>query len=153
MRVVKSLLTACLIIAVISGCSVFLTVNPRAVSIDDIIAMSKAGIGAGVIKSNIQATHSRYYLSPGDIIRLKNEGVADDLLKAMIQTETVSSNPPLFDWENPNWGFTPYDNRSNYNGYPTGYYLSPYDRIPPARSFGKVLYLLSGRSLSPIRPV
>jgi hypothetical protein len=127
MGALKSLFISSLVIAVITGCSVISTVNPRAVSLNDIIAMSKSGVGSGVIISHIQATHSRYHLSPGDIIRLKNEGVADDVLKAMIQTETVSSNPPLFDWENPNWGFTPYDNWSNYNSYPTGYYLSPYD--------------------------
>ncbi|MDP2983143.1 MAG: hypothetical protein Q8O92_07430 [Candidatus Latescibacter sp.] len=126
MRAFGVLLAAGLVVAVMGGCSTLSTVNPRAASIDDIISMTRAGVGSEVIKSHIEATHSRFQLSSGDIVRLKKEGVADDLLKAMIQTENISSAPPLFDWENPNWGFTPYDNFNYYN-YPTGYYLSPYD--------------------------
>jgi hypothetical protein len=126
MRALGALLAAGLVVAVMGGCSTLSTVNPRAASIEDIISMSKAGVGSEVIKSHIEATRSRFQLSPEDIVRLKKEGLTDDVLMAMIQSENVSSAPALFNWENPNWGFTPYDNFNYYN-YPTGYYLSPYD--------------------------
>ncbi len=127
MRAFGALLAAGLVVALTGGCSSFSTVNPRAASVDDIISMTKAGIGSDVIKSHIEVTYSRFQLSPGEIIRLKKEGVADDVLKAMINSEKVPSTSQQFDWENPIWGFIPYDNRFSYNNYPTGYYLSPYD--------------------------
>lgn len=70
MRALGALLAAGLVVAVMGGCSTFSTVNPQAATIDDIISMTRAGVGPEVIKSHIEATHSRFQLSSGDIVRL-----------------------------------------------------------------------------------
>ena len=96
-----------------AGCSSFSTVNTRAMTVDDIISMSKANAGAEVIKDQILATRSRFTLSPQDIIRLKNEGVADDVLRAMIESGD-RPEPPTWDY-----GVSPYDFWfDRYGGYP-----------------------------------
>ncbi len=73
-----------LAVAVMAGCSSISTVNPRALTVEDVAAMAEAGVGAGVIQRQIEATRSRFELTADDIIRLKRAGVADDVLTAMI---------------------------------------------------------------------
>jgi hypothetical protein len=105
-------------IVVLAGCSQFSTVNPRAMTVDDIITMSKAGAGNEVIKDQILSTRSRFVLTTQDIIRLTTEGVADDVLRAMIES---GDRPNVQTW---NDGYPPYDpflDTYGWNGYPRGY--------------------------------
>ncbi len=68
--------------------------NPP-VSKHDLLSMTKAGVGADVIVTRITAASYVYPLSTQDIIELKNEGVADSALNAMIEKARVqTSNPP-----------------------------------------------------------
>ena len=113
MKHISVLMVLAMALLAIAGCSSFSTVNPRAMTLDDIISMSKAGAGAEVIKDQILSTRSRFILSPQDIIRLKNDGVVDDVLRAMIE----SGNRP----EQPTWdyGYSPYNSWFDYyGGYP-----------------------------------
>ena len=52
----------------------------------DIKQMSNAGIDDKVIIRQIEATHSRFSLSTADIIDLKNAGVSQNVIDAMIQS-------------------------------------------------------------------
>ena len=54
-------------------------------SIDDVKNMSKAGVRDDVIISQIQATGSTFTLSASDIIDLKNSGVSQRVINAMIR--------------------------------------------------------------------
>jgi uncharacterized membrane protein YebE (DUF533 family) len=55
-------------------------------SVNDIKAMSKAGIKDEVIISQIHSTHSIFHLSADQIIDLKDSGVSQNVIDAMIQT-------------------------------------------------------------------
>ncbi len=98
------------------GCASFSTVNPRAMTLENIIAMSGAGAGAGVIKDQILATGSRFRLSADDIVRLKNEDVADDVIRAMIETGGRDMSSAERDSFDPWFGYYPM----------TGGYYPPY---------------------------
>lgn len=114
-----SLLFAGLAVAAISGCSSLSTVNPRAMTSEDVISMTEAGVGADVITRQIEATRSKFELSPEEIVRLKNAGVADDVLTAMIDS---GEKAPYWN----EYGLSPYD---FWNGYydPVAYgYYPPY---------------------------
>ena len=60
--------------------------NGEPLSVEDVKAMSQAGIDDNVIMSQIQSTHSVFYLTSQDIINLKNIGVSQRVIDYMIQT-------------------------------------------------------------------
>lgn len=60
--------------------------NGEQLSTDDIKKMTKAGLSDSVIIDQIHATHSVFSLSTADIIDLKNAGVSQKVIDAMIQT-------------------------------------------------------------------
>jgi outer membrane lipoprotein SlyB len=71
------------------------TQNPRTLrkidrgeplNIDDIKQMSRAGIKDDVIISQIQATDSHFHLTSDEIIDLKNSGVSQRVINAMIRS-------------------------------------------------------------------
>jgi hypothetical protein len=113
MKPISILIVLAMAFLAAAGCSSFSTVNPRAMTVDDIISMSKAGAGTEVIKDQILSTHSRFILSPQDIIRLKSEGVVDDVLRAMIESGDRPEQPV---WD---YGYSPFDYWfDSYGGYP-----------------------------------
>lgn len=54
--------------------------------VQDIKDMSKAGIKDDVIISQIHATNSKFYLTTADIVDLKNSGVSQRVINAMVRT-------------------------------------------------------------------
>ncbi len=109
------------------GCSSFSTVNPRALSIDQIIAMSDAGAGANVIKDQMLATGSKFRLSAEDIVRLKKSNVADDVIRAMIETGSRAMTVSEIDSFDPWFGFYPMTGGGfyPYYGYPYEVWRQP----------------------------
>ena len=66
-------------------------------SLADVKAMAHAGVNEDTIISQINSTHAVYTLDATAIIDLKNSGVSEKLINAMIATSTqvvVSQNPP-----------------------------------------------------------
>lgn len=57
-----------------------------AMTMEDVIALSKEGVGDDVIIDQIKATHSSFNLSKDDIIELKNAGVSEAVIRTMIKT-------------------------------------------------------------------
>lgn len=112
---VSGIITIGFIILMITGCSVFVTVNERAMTIDDIINLTKAEANSDIIIRQMEATNSRFELEADDIVRLKNEGVEDDIIEYMIETDFT---PEAFSWE---YGYRPYD----YWYYHYDYYYQP----------------------------
>ena len=55
-------------------------------TVDDVIAMAKDGVGDDVILAQMKATHSAYRLTSNDIRDLKKNGVSDKVISAMIKS-------------------------------------------------------------------
>ena len=130
MRVLSKVLRIIIIglIFIISGCSEFVTFGDRTMTIEDIIKISKTKLDSEIIIRQIEITHSKFKLETQDIIRLKNEGVEDDVIEYMIGTDFT---PDRFSWE---YGYTPYEYSYYYFNsfyypytYNTGSYYPNYD--------------------------
>ena len=108
---------------IITGCSSFVSFNERAVSIDDVIFLSKANVDSEIIIRHLDTTHSRFRLETEDIIRLKNGGVDDDVIEYMIESDY---SPEHY---GPEYGYSPYDYWYDYYNsyyYPySGDYYNP----------------------------
>ena len=72
-------------------------------SINDIIMMSRAGVGKDIIILQMDVTHSKFKPGTADLIRLKNEGVAEEVIEYMVGSDFT---PDRFSWEH---GYAPFD--------------------------------------------
>ena len=99
-----------------TGCSTISFVNPRAMTVDDVIRMSEHEVGPDIIIRQIEVTGSRYELSADDIVALTEAGVNEDVIEFMVG----SGESPV----DPYWSASPgyYDGW----GYGYGYYPSPW---------------------------
>jgi outer membrane lipoprotein SlyB len=61
----------------------------RPLSVADVKALARAGIGEDVIISEIRNSHTVYHLSTADIIDLRDSGVTDKVLNFMINTANL----------------------------------------------------------------
>jgi hypothetical protein len=68
----------------------------RAVTLDDIIALSKAGVSSEILVAVIDADRTIFNLTPGEIVNLKKAGVPNDVIVKMLGTarEFVDEVPP-----------------------------------------------------------
>ena len=116
--------TAGIIVLMLAGCSAFVTINERAMSLEDVINLSKVKLDSEVIIRQIEVTRSKFELTSDEIVMLKNEGVDDDVIEYMIETEFI---PEKFTWD---YGYSPYNYwyyHYNYAYYPMyDYYYNPY---------------------------
>ena len=112
-----------LVVLIFSGCAEFVNVDEYEQTLDaeDVIAMSKAGVGSVVIIRKIEVSRSRFSLDTEDIIQLKSEGVADDVIHVMIDTDEAAE---LVDLER---SYSLYDYWFNYYNtlYPVNLYADP----------------------------
>jgi len=58
---------------------------------DSIVKMVKAGLGDGLIVSMVQNQPGKYSLTPEDLVKLKQEGVSEKILTAMVSKGTGDS--------------------------------------------------------------
>jgi hypothetical protein len=94
----------------------------RAMKIDDVIALSKAGVSDSLIIGMMDATDSWFQLKTQDVLDLRSAGVSEKVVVAMMQPPSQSSNkssdsstsryyiyPPYY-WYDGFWygGNTPY---------------------------------------------
>ena len=97
-----------------------------AMTMEDVIALSKANTGDEVIIAQIQAKQAVFALSNQDIINLKNAGVSEPVIEAMIKTDAVAKKDsvvvhhsyPSNYW----WGYAGYYWPRYYYGYPRSYW-------------------------------
>ena len=66
-------------------------VQGQPVSIADVKAMSRAGVGDDIIISQIQGSHAVFRLSSSDIIDLHDSGVSDRVVNTMIITQSSAN--------------------------------------------------------------
>ncbi|MBI3099130.1 MAG: glycine zipper family protein [Planctomycetes bacterium] len=64
-----------------------------ALTTDEVIRLSQAGVSDPVIVNQIRASGSTFELSADDILRLKEAKVSDEVLTAMIQTRRAPAQP------------------------------------------------------------
>ncbi|HUT62470.1 MAG TPA: hypothetical protein VMZ04_00800 [Anaerolineae bacterium] len=134
-RVVNILSAISLAGLVMSGCSTFIPAHKRAMEVEDIISMTKSDVGMDIITRQIEATRSRFMLDADTIIRLKEAGVEDSVIEAMIGTDEVTE---YTGWEQ---GYAPYHDWLHYQylwypGYAYSgnqYYVDPYTGVPRSK--------------------
>jgi hypothetical protein len=78
----------------------------RAVTVDDIVALSKAGVTADILVAVIDADQTMFNLTPEQIIALKKAGVPDEVVVKMVGTRREfrieeDVPPPLIVGEGP----------------------------------------------------
>ena len=112
---------------IITGCSSFVSFNERAVSIDDVIFLSKADVDSEIIIRHLETTHSRFRLETEDIIHLNNEDVDNDVIEYMIESDY---SPEHYGLEH---GYSPYDYWYDY--YNSYYYPYSGNYNPIYRSY------------------
>lgn len=98
---------------------------------EDVIALTKAGVGNNVILGMINSTGSTFRLYTPDVIELADSGVADTVIHAMLHADGSSRKeerrtaagyyPPDYYWW---WGYPYYDPWywSPYYAWPGPYY-------------------------------
>lgn len=96
----KPLKFAVVIAFLISGVSFAQPIQKRT-SIDDVIEMSKAGLSESLIITTLRKEGQAFDLKPADMVRLKQSGVSDAVIQAMIDpggstsTTFATANPTL----------------------------------------------------------
>lgn len=86
---------------------------------EDVIALSKEGIGNEVIISQIKATRSYFQLSTTDLLELKKAGVSEKVIGAMIASEELPRARRFT--RRYYYPYLPFVPRSIYYGYPWYY--------------------------------
>jgi len=146
MRLLEFFLTASLSAFIASGCaSLGQHARKGALSVQDIIYMTKEGVEPRTIKRKINSTGSFYLLNTEQIIRLTKEGVSDEIIESMLVT-AVAAEPP--DWYS--LYYLPYIRAFDYymtvsrEPYPNPpwmcrfmeapYYIDPYTGVPRSKS-------------------
>jgi hypothetical protein len=67
--------------------------SPARMSVDDVIALLKAGVGEKVVLAQVRATGARPALTVAEILKLKAAGASDDLLAALVDPVSADSTP------------------------------------------------------------
>jgi len=57
----------------------------------NVITMTKAGLGSAIIASKIHSSKTQFNLSTDELLRLKRERVPDDIIKAMLEASSTES--------------------------------------------------------------
>lgn len=121
----------------LAGCvthSYTVATPPPGPTLAEVQSMAQAHVSDSVIISQIQNSNTRYQLTSDQIISLKNAGVSDNVINALINTAskpvpqttttTVVEQPYVYPyvyvdpWPAFWWGWGPY----YYHGYYHGYY-------------------------------
>src|SRR5690349_12631477 len=66
----------------------------RAVTVEDVVALSKAGVADSVLVAVIDADRTIFTLSPQQIIDLRNAGVSNAVLVKMLGSAREFGEPP-----------------------------------------------------------
>jgi hypothetical protein len=66
----------------------------RAMKMEDVIALSKAGVSDSLIIGMMDVTDSWFKLKTQDVLDLRNAGVSEKVISAMMQPPPQSSNKP-----------------------------------------------------------
>lgn len=109
----------------------------RIMKMQDVIALSKAGVSDSLIITMMDATDSWFQLKTQDVLELRNTGVSEKVIHAMMQQPSESSNqssnsnevryysyPPYY-WYGgfyPYWYYPSFSVRSGYRSFHAGHF-------------------------------
>ncbi len=122
-RVARLLVVGLMVAAVcfVAACQSLRQPRPPPVTVSQIVEMTKAGVTPQQIIDQIRASETVYKMPASELIKLKEQGVSDDVINYMQQTYLESvrdEHPPHY-----------YYNYPPYYGYGYGYgwpYYPPY---------------------------
>jgi hypothetical protein len=80
-----------LLMLVLLGC---VPATASAVTIDEVVALSKSGVSEQVIVAVIERDQTLYTLSPALIMKLQRDGLSDRILLALIKSGRPNEPPP-----------------------------------------------------------
>jgi hypothetical protein len=80
-----------LLILVLLGC---VPATSSAVTIDEVVALSKSGVSEQVIVAVIERDQTLFTLSPALIMKLQRDGLSDQILLALIKSGRPNEPPP-----------------------------------------------------------
>jgi hypothetical protein len=109
----------------------------RVMKMQDVIALSKAGVSDSLIITMMDATDSWFQLKTQDVLELRNAGVSEKVIHAMMQQPSELSNqssnsngeryyayPPYF-WYGgfyPYWYYPSFSMRLGYRSFHSGHF-------------------------------
>ena len=82
------------LVVIVATLLLFAPLKAHAVTIDDIVALSKAGVAESVLIAVIDADQTVFTLTPQQIIELKRSGVADSVVTKMVLTARDDDTRP-----------------------------------------------------------
>lgn len=94
-------------------------VPPGAVSINDVIAMTRSGVDEELIVNHIRTSGMAHPLQSGELIALQQQGVSKQVIQAMQMPSAPTGGPPMM-------AQGPYYGPPAYAPYPAYYYPPPY---------------------------
>jgi hypothetical protein len=88
------LLTLAVVIGFLASSVLFGQDAQKRTSIDDVIEMSKAGLSESLIITTLRKEGQAFSLKPADMVRLKQAGVSDAVMQAMIDPGSSTTAAP-----------------------------------------------------------
>jgi hypothetical protein len=82
----------CILLAVLTICAGTVSAQQLSMTNDSVVKMVKAGMNDGIIVSTINSQPAHFSLTVNDLIALKQAGVSDPVMAAMIAKNTPSAN-------------------------------------------------------------
>jgi hypothetical protein len=82
------------VVMIVATVLLFAPLKAHAITVDDIVALSKAGVAESVLIAVIDADQTVFTLTPQQIIELKRAGVADSVVTRMVLTARDNETRP-----------------------------------------------------------
>ncbi len=100
-RIVRHLAVAVTVVLLLAGCTTLGFGRPAPVTVDQVLAMSRAGQPAPEIVSKMRESGTVYRLTAGQLSKLHDEGVPDPVIDYMQETylASVRQRQALDDWD------------------------------------------------------
>jgi hypothetical protein len=89
----KQLRRQVIVSLIVSG-AIFGQPMQKRMSVDDIVEMSKAGMSESLVITKLRKEGQAFDLKPADMVRLKQSGVTDAVMQAMLDPSAPTSNTP-----------------------------------------------------------
>lgn len=98
------------LIVVFAGCASTRMARPEPPTLDEIVAMSKAGTASDDIIKKLKESRAYYPLTASEITKLSNQGVSDAVLDYMyqVQLREIREDEALRSYHRYGWGIHPY---------------------------------------------
>ncbi len=66
-------------------------------TVNDVVYMSQSGVGESTIIKQIQNSRSVFQLNSGDVVNLKGQGVSENVINTMLDTNRRAVRPVIYE--------------------------------------------------------